>query len=145
PACGWYQNDMVLRSRKLLHRWITPVLWTVTPGAILFLLLAVVCTLGLITNPKNNSLEMVMWFWLAAFAFTSAVIFMIRWRKKRRERHDINQEDVEARKELGQKLAMKKEIFLQMVQNHSSGGPQEAIHQLSHADPRDISKEEQEN
>ena len=127
PSCGWYQNDMVLRSRKLLHRWITPVLWFITPGAIVVLLLALVSTAAIIKNPKNVPLQMVIWSWPGALLLTFAVIASLRWRRKRRACYDINQEEIESRKQLGQKLAMSKQRFLQVMQSNFQAGGQEEI------------------
>ncbi len=115
PACGQYQEHMIPRVRQQHRRWmvmagIYALLLSILAGLVGMIALAI----GSSSRDSGPTVFGGVLVALAAVGLVCAIAFPLN--KFLSSRHyDPNSEDVEARKQLGQKRAVSKEDYEQMT------------------------------
>jgi hypothetical protein len=122
PGCGHVQEHMVPRARQGRRRWMAQAALYLFPSAVILCLPAVL--VAAIANSDGSvagSIAALLLGLLAVAAGVGAVV-LPAWRFFSNRRYDPNGEDVEARKELGRRLAVSREEFeKQQAQGKAQG------------------------
>jgi hypothetical protein len=121
PACGRYQQHMVTYARHLRYRWMrTGAVLLFTLGALLFMgAMAFSPARGNPNDPDADLPATLLWggVWMG-FLGCPALLVLRYWLSKR---YDPNREDLEERKQYGQRYSMSLPDFLKAVEANSAG------------------------
>jgi len=115
PSCGTYQTAMVQRMRiYYLHGMfqLGVVLCSLSPFALLVTLFA-----SLVASDTGGMAASIIvgLLWLVTLSMLATGIALLIVRARRHRRFDPNDEDLETRRHLGQRLALPKDEYVKMV------------------------------
>jgi hypothetical protein len=104
PACGWYQKAMVAKARRLHRRWMLQLGGGLLVGLIPIGLIAVAINSG---TEHRNGVPLITWTLLVGIFATLALMCLglMIGKVVLARGYDPNNQDVEARKQLGKARA----------------------------------------
>ena len=117
PACGWYQQQMVIRARYLRYRWMT------TTAIVLFIVSGFFLLFALgFTMVKGDEADVVtlVCVWGVLGLVAGLVVLCPILKRRWTQQYDPNQEEVETRKQLGQERALGKDEFVKLLRERQA-------------------------
>ncbi len=143
PACGWYQQRMVLKARKEHYRWML-----ITGFCLALGLIPIAVFGGVLNAPKPRNPEPVIpWSLFLAVLGALAVIsvglmlgkFILSWH------YDPNLQDVETRRQQGRERGMMRDEFERMMAQREAesvpttkAGPDPSPEEENHGEGRNL-------
>jgi hypothetical protein len=122
PGCGFYQIAMVDRLRQYHLEWMYQLGIGCILVVFLLLFLAIIVTLAALPDMQGTVGIAALILWTMTVVMVGVALTLLLLRRRRVQRYNPNHEDATARIKHGQRLALPRDQYEQMVRQLAKEG-----------------------